>query len=148
MGGLAISKALDALTSLASSKAPTRVLMLGLDAAGKTSILYKLKLNELVTSIPTIGFNVESLKYKNLDMTIWDVGGQDKIRALWRFYYHGTDAIIFVVDSADRDRLGEARETLQSMMREDELRNAVVLVLANKQDMDGAAGPSEVAEAL
>ena len=146
--GLAISKALDALTSLASSKAPTRVLMLGLDAAGKTSILYKLKLNELVTSIPTIGFNVESLKYKNLDMTIWDVGGQDKIRALWRFYYHGTDAIIFVVDSADRDRLGEARETLQSMMREDELRDAVVLVLANKQDMDGAAGPSEVAEAL
>ena len=61
--------------------------MIGLDAAGKTTILYKLKLGEIVTTIPTIGFNVETLEYKNLKFTVFDVGGQDKIRPLWRHYY-------------------------------------------------------------
>ena len=70
--GLAVSKVFEML----SFRTPTRVLMLGLDAAGKTSVLYKLKLNEMVTTIPTVGFNVENVKYKNLDMTIWDVAGQ------------------------------------------------------------------------
>ena len=55
-------------------------LMVGLDAAGKTTILYKLKLGEVVTTIPTIGFNVEQVDYKNISFTVWDVGGQDKIR--------------------------------------------------------------------
>ena len=58
--------------------------MIGLDAAGKTTVLYKLKMGELLTTIPTIGFNVETINYKNLEMTIWDVGGQDKIRQLWK----------------------------------------------------------------
>merc|ERR1711945_50216 len=64
-----------------------RILMVGLDAAGKTTILYKLKLGEVVTTIPTIGFNVETVEYKNISFTVWDVGGQDKIRPLWRHYY-------------------------------------------------------------
>ena len=64
-----------------------RVLMIGLDGSGKTSALYKLKLNEDIITIPTIGFNVETVKYRNFEMTIWDVGGQDRIRALWRHYY-------------------------------------------------------------
>lgn len=63
-----------------------RILMVGLDAAGKTTVLYKLKLGEIVTTIPTIGFNVETVKYKNINFTVWDVGGQDKIRPLWRHY--------------------------------------------------------------
>ena len=67
------------------------VLMIGLDAAGKTTILYKLKLGEIVTTIPTIGFNVETLEYKNLKFTVFDVGGQDKIRPLWRHYYEVKD---------------------------------------------------------
>ena len=75
---------------------PTRILLLGLDAAGKTSVLYKLKLDELVTTIPTIGFNVEEVNYKNLSMTMWDVGGQDKIRRLWSHYYENSDAIVYV----------------------------------------------------
>ena len=65
-----------------------RILMLGLDAAGKTTILYKLKLNENVSTIPTIGFNVETVTpVKNVTFTVWDVGGQEKIRQLWRHYF-------------------------------------------------------------
>jgi small GTP-binding protein domain len=59
-----------------------RIIILGLDAAGKTTLLYKLKLGEIVTTIPTIGFNVERVEYKNINFTVWDVGGQDKIRPL------------------------------------------------------------------
>ena len=77
--------------------------MLGLDAAGKTTILYRLQLGEDVHSIPTIGFNVETVNYKNISFTIWDVGGQDRLRKLWRHYYKDNDALIFVIDSADRD---------------------------------------------
>ena len=60
-------------------KQEMRILMVGLDAAGKTTILYKLKLGEVVTTIPTIGFNVETVEYKNISFTVWDVGGQDKV---------------------------------------------------------------------
>merc|ERR1711963_823800 len=88
-----------------------RILMVGLDAAGKTTILYKLKLGEVVTTIPTIGFNVETVEYKNISFTVWDFGGQDKIRKLWRCYYHAnTQGLIFVIDSNDRDRIEDARE--------------------------------------
>lgn len=66
-----------------------RLLMLGLDAAGKTTILYKLKLGQDVTTIPTVGFNVETVTYKNVKFNVWDVGGQDKIRPLWRHYFSG-----------------------------------------------------------
>merc|ERR1711913_116084 len=107
----------------------------GLDAAGKTTILYKLKLGEVVTTIPTIGFNVETVTYKNLTFTVWDVGGQDKLRPLWRHYYDGTDGLIFVVDSNDRDRIGDAKAELHKILSEDAMRHACVLVFANKQDL-------------
>ena len=94
------------LDSLGTSEA--RILMLGLDAAGKTTILYKLKLNEAVSSIPTIGFNVETVSpVKNVNFTVWDVGGQDKIRPLWKHYFHNTEGLVYVVDSADRERFNE-----------------------------------------
>ena len=64
--------------------------MVGLDAAGKTTILYKLKLGETTTTIPTIGFNVETVTYRNINFTVWDVGGQQVIRPLWHHYYPGT----------------------------------------------------------
>lgn len=67
-----------------------RILMLGLDNAGKTTILFKLKMGEYVTTIPTVGFNVETVTYKNVKFNVWDVGGQDKLRPLWRHYYTGT----------------------------------------------------------
>merc|ERR1712243_225255 len=98
-----------------------RILMVGLDAAGKTTILYKLKLGEIETTIPTIGFNVETVEYKNISFTVWDVGGQDKIRPLWRHYFQNTQGLIFVVDSNDRERVGEAKEELNRMLNADEL---------------------------
>jgi len=122
--------------------------MVGLDAAGKTTILYKLKLGEVVTTIPTIGFNVETVEYKNISFTVWDVGGQDKIRPLWRHYYQNTQGIIFVIDSNDRERVEEASEELGRMLAEDELRDAHVLVLANKQDLPDAMEPAMIADKL
>ena len=170
--GLLLSKLATALTF----RQPTRVLMLGLDAvrapplpaspptvpgvphvmrlrasceqAGKTTMLYKLKLGELVTTVPTIGFNVETVQYKNLDMTIWDVGGQDKIRPLWRHYYDATDLLIYLVDSNDPARLEEARDELAKVLSEDGLRHATVLILANKQDLPHAARPDKIADGL
>ncbi|CAN6446285.1 unnamed protein product [Victoria cruziana] len=100
------------------AKKEMRILMVGLDAAGKTTILYKLKLGEIVTTIPTIGFNVETVEYKNISFTVWDVGGQDKIRPLWRHYFQNTQGLIFVVDSNDRDRIIEARDELHRMLNE------------------------------
>jgi ADP-ribosylation factor protein 1 len=129
-------------------KEEKRILMVGLDAAGKTTILYKLKLGEIVTTIPTIGFNVETVEYKNISFTVWDVGGQDKIRPLWRHYYQNTQGLIFVVDSNDRDRIDDAKEELHRMLNEDELRDAVVLVFANKQDLPQAMSAAEVTDKL
>ncbi|NXI46959.1 ARF4 factor, partial [Galbula dea] len=123
-------------------------LLVGLDAAGKTTILYKLKLGEIVTTIPTIGFNVETVEYKNICFTVWDVGGQDKIRPLWRHYFQNTQGLIFVVDSNDRERIAEAAEELQKMLDEDELRDAVLLLFANKQDLPNAMAISEMTDKL
>ncbi|CAF0965571.1 unnamed protein product [Adineta ricciae] len=118
-------------------KKQMRILMVGLDAAGKTTILYKLKLGEIVTTIPTIG-----------NFTVWDVGGQDKIRPLWRHYFQNTQGLIFVVDSNDRERVGEARDELQRMLSEDELREATLLIFANKQDLPNAMNAAEITEKL
>jgi len=129
-------------------KQAMRILMVGLDAAGKTTILYKLKLGEIVTTIPTIGFNVETVEYKNISFTVWDVGGQDKIRPLWRHYFQNTQGLIFVVDSNDRERVGEAKEELSRMLNEDELRDAVLLIFANKQDLPQAMNAAEITDKL
>merc|ERR1712137_1263575 len=149
--GLTFSKVFGKLFG----KKDVRILMVGLDAAGKTTILYKLKLGELVTTIPTIGFNVETVQYKQISFTVWDVGGQDKIRPLWRHYYQNTQGIIFVVDSNDRDRIDEshntehsAKEELHRMLAEDELRDAVLLVFCNKQDLPNAMSVNDVTTKL
>jgi len=125
-----------------------KILLVGLDAAGKTTILYKLKLDENITTIPTIGFNVETVQYKKITFTMWDVGGQDRIRQLWKHYYSDTDAVIYVVDSNDKDRSSEACEELQKMMSDDALRDAVLLVLANKQDLPHAMNANEMKDKL
>jgi small GTP-binding protein len=116
----------------AAFKKDVRILLLGLDAAGKTSILYKLKLNESVNTIPTIGFNMETVQYKNVEFQCWDIGGQDKLRTLWRHYFENTQAVIFVVDSSDRSRIDEAAETLNGLLDSEELVDSTLLVFANK----------------
>ncbi|KAJ3085120.1 Arf GTPase arl1 [Quaeritorhiza haematococci] len=125
-----------------------RILILGLDGAGKTTILYRLQIGEVVTTIPTIGFNVETVSYKNIKFQVWDLGGQTSIRPYWRCYYANTDAIIYVVDSVDRDRIATSREELVAMLEEEELKEAALLVLANKQDLEGAMTHTEVSESL
>jgi len=145
--GLTISSLFNQLFG----KKQMRILMVGLDAAGKTTILYKLKLGEIVTTIPTIGFNVETVEYKNISFTVWDVGGQDKIRPLWRHYFQNTQGLIFVVDSNDRERIdgdNGARDELHRMLAEDELRDAVLLIFANKQDLPNAMSASELTDKL
>lgn len=129
-------------------KEDVRILMVGLDNAGKTTILYRLKLEEVVSTVPTLGFNVETVTYKNISFTVWDIGGQDKIRNLWRVYFQRTQGLIFVVDSADKERIEEARLELQKLLSEELLANVVLLVFANKQDMPDAMSASEVREKL
>uniref|UniRef100_A0A0N4ZCC6 ADP-ribosylation factor 6 n=1 Tax=Parastrongyloides trichosuri TaxID=131310 RepID=A0A0N4ZCC6_PARTI len=129
-------------------KKEMRILMLGLDAAGKTTILYKLKLGQSVTTIPTVGFNVETVTYRNIKFSVWDVGGQDKIRPLWRHYYAGSHGLVFVVDSGDRDRIDEARQELHRIINDREMKETVILVFANKQDTVDAMKPNEIQDKL
>lgn len=105
--GSFLNKILDSFSSMKA-----KILLIGLDNAGKTTILYRMKLNEVVTSVPTVGFNVQSVKYKNLDFTVWDIGGQTKLIQLWHHYYANSDAVIYVLDSSDDERLELAKETL------------------------------------
>lgn len=137
------------------SKEEYRILFVGLDAAGKTTALYKMKLGEVVTTIPTIGFNVETITHLGAKLTIWDVGGCDKIRPLWRHYFTNTQALIMVVDSSDVERLGNvgdgyetAAGLLHTMLHEDELRDAVLLVYLNKQDLPNAQSPQLMIDRL
>lgn len=146
--GVFISKLLQAVGNW--QETPARIVMIGLDGAGKTTILYKLKLNEVVTTIPTIGFNVECVQpVPGLNMTVWDVGGQTKIRPLWRHYYNNTDGIIWIVDSCDRERFNESCEEFQGVLNDDGMtREVPILVFANKQDLPNAASPAEIVESL
>lgn len=140
----------NALAAFASifKKKDVRIAMIGLDAAGKTTILFKLKLNEVSTTIPTIGFNVETIEHKNLKMSVWDLGGQDRVRALWSVYYQNCNGIIYVVDCNDHDRIQIAKDSLHRVMNDKELENASLLVFANKQDISGALNASAVINVL
>ena len=123
--------------------------MLGLDAAGKTTALYKLKLGDTVHTIPTIGFNVEEVQYKKINFTVWDVGGQEKIRPLWRHYYQNVNGLIYLVDSSDIDRLEEARDELHAIIQDPSFpKDASVLVWANKQDLKNALSPHDIVNHL
>ena len=149
--GLYLSHLVTKLTDLLNefSNQQARILMVGLDAAGKTTILYKLKLNETVTTIPTIGFNVETVSpTKNVTFTVWDVGGQEKLRPLWRHYFKGAEGLIFVVDSSDQERFHEARKELFGVLENDGMDRVPVVVIANKQDLPRAVRAGELAQKL
>ncbi|ELP85589.1 ADP-ribosylation factor, putative [Entamoeba invadens IP1] len=111
------------------------IIMVGLDGAGKTTILYQLKLKELVTTIPTIGINVESVKVGGVSFSVMDLGGQSKIRPLWRHYYEDAKAVVFVVDASDNERVEESRDILNKMCKNKLLEKCTVLVLGNKSDV-------------
>eukprot|EP01060_Flectonema_neradi_P035118 TRINITY_DN635_c0_g2_i1.p1 TRINITY_DN635_c0_g2~~TRINITY_DN635_c0_g2_i1.p1 ORF type:complete len:635 (+),score=100.22 TRINITY_DN635_c0_g2_i1:53-1957(+) len=130
------------------SQTECKFLWVGLDAAGKTTILYKLKLGEVVTTIPTIGFNVETVTYRNLNISMWDVGGPDKLRPLWKHYYQGTDVLVFVVDSHDKCRIDSATEELRRFAEEPQLQDCIFLIYANKQDLPNTLTAAEVVQKM
>ncbi|KAH7924222.1 ADP-ribosylation factor [Leucogyrophana mollusca] len=121
---------------------------IGLDGAGKTTILYRLKLGEVVTTVPTIGFNIETVEHKHITFTVWDVAAQTATRRLWKYYYKGTQGIIFVIDANDNERVSEARDELREITDVNEFRSCAVLVLANKQDLPGAMPVAELTDRL
>ena len=109
-------------------------MMIGLDGAGKTTILHRLHKGLLYSTTPTIGFNVETMKLRNVCMTVWDVGGQAKMRHLWRRCWNVIDAVIYVIDLTDRDRVDEAGQELWHVLEQEHMKEALLLVLANKAD--------------
>ncbi|KAM3598782.1 uncharacterized protein V6R79_022505 [Siganus canaliculatus] len=136
---------------------PLHVVVIGLDSAGKTALLYRLKLREFVETIPTKGFNMERVKVQvggsgakggATSFQVWDVGGQEKLRPLWKSYTRRTDGLVFVVDAAEAERLEEAKVELHRIARSAENQGVPVLVLANKQDLEGAMSASEVEKVL
>ena len=134
---------LSAVWNKLFSKKEAKVLMLGLDAAGKTTILYQLKLGMNLETIPTMGFVYEKIEHKNFKLSVWDVAGQDALRPLWKHYYQNTKAIIFVVDSSDEKRISLAKEELHKILDDEEVKDAIVLLLANKMDLK-VLSPKEV----
>ncbi|XP_063162561.1 ADP-ribosylation factor-like protein 14 [Candoia aspera] len=126
-----------------------QIILLGLDSAGKSTLLYKLKCNEVFLTLPTIGFNVEMIKTsKDMTLTIWDIGGQHKMRTAWDNYLEDPDCLVYVVDSADKRRLEESKKELELILRRDSIKNLPVVVLANKQDLLGALGAEEITRRL
>ncbi|GAN02245.1 ADP-ribosylation factor family-domain-containing protein [Mucor lusitanicus] len=125
-----------------------RILMLGLDNAGKTTILKRINGEPIDTISPTLGFNIKTLEHENYKLNIWDVGGQKSIRSYWRNYFEQTDALVWVVDSADRLRLMDCKRELAQLLQEERLAGATLLVFANKQDIAGALTEIEIKNAL
>jgi len=120
----------------------------GLDNAGKTTILYQFLMNEVVHTSPTIGSNVEEVVYKNFHFIMWDIGGQESLRASWNTYYANTEFVILVIDSTDRERLSLTKEELHKMLACEDLKKAAVVVYANKQDLKGAMSAAEISKLL
>jgi len=125
-----------------------KVIIVGLNNAGKTTTLYKLLLDEVVVTTPTVGANVEEVVYNNVRFLMWDIGGQESLRSTWYTYYSNTQAVIMVVDSTERDRMSITKEEIFKMISHENLKNAVLLVFANKQDLKGAMTVAEVSNAL
>lgn len=124
-----------------------RILILGLDNAGKTCILKKLSDEDITHIMPTQGFNIKSISQAGFKLNVWDIGGQRAIRPYWRHYFGETDALVYVIDSADTKRLEESGAELDQLLDEEKLAGCPLLVFANKQDLMGAT-PSQIAEQL
>ncbi|OCT80828.1 ADP-ribosylation factor-like protein 14 [Xenopus laevis] len=122
-----------------------RILILGLDDAGKSTVLYKFKFKEPFITIPTVGFNVEMIHTeKHLQLTMWDVGGQQKLRSFWCHYFENTDGLVYVVDSNDSKHLNESKKEFQHVLQNELIKNVPVVLLANKQDLPGALNAEEI----
>lgn len=139
---------LTLLRKLKKDDTEARILVLGLDNGGKTTILKKLSEEDISHIMPTQGFNVKSLQVDGFKLNMWDIGGQKSIRPYWRNYYEQTDAMIYVIDSADRRRLEETGIELTNLLEEEKMTEVPVLIFANKQDLLNAQPASEISTAL
>jgi small GTP-binding protein len=140
---------ISSIANWISGKREVRVLILGLDSAGKTTILKFLSLGTPVTTTtPTVAFTLETVEVGKLRLQIWDLGGQRDLRPFWRLYYRKTDGVVFVIDSADRDRMELCKQELIALLGEDELRDVPLVIMANKQDLDGTMDAKEVHQRL
>ena len=139
---------LSLLKKLKKSEQEARLLILGLDNSGKTTILKKLSDEEVSNIMPTQGFNVKSLMQNDFKLNVWDIGGQKSIRPYWRNYFDHTDALIYVIDSADQNRMEETGIELGQLLSEEKLDGVPLMVLANKQDLLNALTVEEISEGL
>jgi ADP-ribosylation factor-like protein 2 len=125
-----------------------RLLILGLDNAGKTTILKKFNGEDIDKISPTLGFNIKTLTYGDYKLNVWDVGGQTTIRSYWRNYFEQTDGLIWVVDSSDKMRLADCKKELHNLLKQEKLMGATLLIFCNKQDIEGALNMEEIKEYL
>ncbi|NXN18184.1 ARL14 protein, partial [Indicator maculatus] len=124
---------------------PANIVMLGLDSAGKSTLLYKFRYSDRFLTSPTIGFNVDMIEtQKDFTLTFWDVGGQKKMRQSWGSFLENADGLLYVVDSSDKQRLEEAKKEFEVILKTESLKGIPVVVLANKQDLPGALNAEEV----
>ena len=136
------------LYHLVGIKSMNKILILGLDGAGKTTILYKLLADRNVVCKPTINANIEQFEHKSTTFLMWDVGGPDNLRDQWSAYYKGTRAVILVLDSTDVTRLPIIKEKMHKVMKHKELKNSVLLIYANKQDQHNSLSPLKMSRIL
>jgi len=139
---------LSILRGIKPQEAEARILMLGLDNAGKTTILKRMSEEDISHIMPTQGFNIKKIKNGNLNLNVWDIGGQRTIRPYWSNYFESSDALVYVVDSSDRRRLEESGSELRDLLADDKLGGIPVLVFANKQDLLQAVPCEEIKEVL
>ncbi|KAK6181206.1 hypothetical protein SNE40_009115 [Patella caerulea] len=139
---------LTILKKMKQKEKEVRLLMLGLDNAGKTTILKKFNGEDIDTISPTLGFNIKTLEHRGFKLNVWDVGGQRSLRSYWRNYFESTDGLIWVVDSADRMRIQDCKQELHSLLLEERLAGSTLLVFANKQDLPGSLSSEDIKKML
>ena len=144
--GSILSSLWGRLSRLGRGDMQFKIIIVGMSNAGKTTILYKLALDEVIVTEPTIGSNVEEVQHRNLKLQVWDLGGQENLRAAWDAYYANTHAVIFVIDSADDSQVQTSKAEFLTMLVHNELKDAVILIFANKADMPTARDPGELTE--
>ncbi|XP_069016650.1 ADP-ribosylation factor-like protein 3 [Embiotoca jacksoni] len=131
-----------------SPEQEVHLLLLGLDNAGKTTLLKQLAAEDVNHITPTQGFNIKSVQSSGFKLNVWDIGGQRNIRPYWRNYFENIDVLIYVIDSSDRKRFEETGLELAELLEEEKLASVPLLIFANKQDLMTASPASELAESL